>query len=101
MDLEGAGVLLERLRSSLAETRGGNGCPVTASIGAVWFAAPPASVDEFVGHADRAMDTAKSTGRNRVRLRTVGPASQVGSPTAEAASSARRARGNPAQPWAA
>ncbi|MEO6066708.1 MAG: diguanylate cyclase [Gemmatimonadales bacterium] len=88
---EGAQVLLERLRSLLAETFGEGPCPVTASIGAVSFTAPPRDVEELVRLADAAMYAAKSAGKNRVGLQVVGPSHQMGTSTAAAA-----ARGTPA-----
>jgi diguanylate cyclase (GGDEF)-like protein len=95
--LDGAGALLERLRSSLAETLGRSRCTVSASIGAVAFTAPPPGVDEVIRHADQAMYVAKSAGKDRVCLQTVGTARQVGTPTAEAASSTRLASGSEAR----
>ena len=88
---EGAQALFERLRSLLAETFGESPCPVTASVGAVSFTAPPRDVEELVRRADAAMYAAKSAGKNRVGLQVVGPSHQMGSSTAEAA-----ARGTPA-----
>lgn len=66
---EVAGALLERLRSQLAEAFGESPCPVTASVGAVSFVAPPRDVDELLRQADAAMYAAKSAGKNRVGLR--------------------------------
>lgn len=88
---EGAQVVLERLRSVVAETFGESPCPVTASVGAVSFTAPPRDVEELVRLADAAMYAAKSAGKNRVGLHVVGPSHQMGASTEEA-----EARGTPA-----
>jgi diguanylate cyclase (GGDEF)-like protein len=67
-DSEGAGALLERLRSRLADAFDQIACPVTVSIGAVSFAASPTEIEELVGQADGAMYQAKAAGKNCVRL---------------------------------
>lgn len=82
---DGGQALLERLRSLLAETFAGSPCPVTASVGAVSFAASPRDVDELVHRADAAMYAAKSTGKNRVDLEAVRPPPQMDPSIAEAA----------------
>lgn len=43
------------------------GWPVTCSIGAVTFLAPPVSVDEIIKHADDMMYSVKNAGKNGIR----------------------------------
>ena len=74
---DGGQALLERLRLLLAETFAARSCPVTASIGAVSFAASPRDVDELVHGADAAMYAAKSAGKNRVDLQAIRPPPQM------------------------
>ena len=46
--------------------------PVTASIGAVTFEKPPASVDEMVRLVDELMYSAKARGKGRLEKRVIG-----------------------------
>ena len=66
---DGARPLLERLRAGLAELTAQTSCPVSASIGAVSYTAPPAGIEEMMRHADHAMYAAKAAGKNRIELR--------------------------------
>lgn len=84
---DGALVILERLRSLLAETLGRGPCPVTATIGAVSFIEPPVAVDDLVQEADALMYAAKSAGKNHVRLEIVDRPSRLRPPTDEPRSS--------------
>lgn len=63
-----AAVLLERLRRLIDETMRAKGWPITVSIGAVSFPAPPASLEELVRRADAALYAAKRAGKGRLQL---------------------------------
>jgi diguanylate cyclase (GGDEF)-like protein len=65
---EGAARILERIRALVADTFRTEPVPVTVSIGAVAFTTPPADPAELVRYADAIMYTAKSIGKNQVRL---------------------------------
>ena len=67
-----AAVMLERLRSLLADTLGANQPSVSSSIGGVTFVTAPGSVEEMVHQADSRMYLAKTTGKNRVQLEIAG-----------------------------
>ena len=67
-----AAVMLERLRSLLADTLGSNQPPLSGSIGGVTFVTAPDSVEEMVHQADSRMYVAKTTGKNRVQLEIAG-----------------------------
>jgi PleD family two-component response regulator len=67
-DADGAAALLERARVALAAAMAARGAPVTASIGAVTFATPAASVDELIGEADALMYEVKRGGKDAVRV---------------------------------
>lgn len=82
---EGAAVTFERLRSLLAETFEVDPVPVTVSIGAVAFTAPPpADIDDVVRRADAMMYSAKSSGKDRIQLEIVDESPDVGSPPVSA-----------------
>jgi two-component system cell cycle response regulator len=69
-DLRGAAVVAERVRQAiqaLAIDAQGASFSVTASIGVASFQ-PPESLSELIERADRAMYSAKKSGRNRVVL---------------------------------
>ena len=66
-DAAGARPLGERLRLALAERLGREGYAVTASIGALRFASPPASAEAALAAADGLMYAAKAAGKDRVR----------------------------------
>jgi diguanylate cyclase (GGDEF)-like protein len=59
---------LEKLRSALNAAMEQHHWPVTVSIGVVTFQPPPESVQEMINAADRAMYTAKKSGRDRLRV---------------------------------
>ena len=67
-----AGAALERIRSSLADALPSGPVPVSASIGAVTFTAPPKDIEDMVRASDAQMYTAKAAGRNRVELHVFG-----------------------------
>ncbi|GEJ55836.1 GGDEF domain-containing protein [Anaeromyxobacter diazotrophicus] len=67
-----AEALTTRLRTALQETMAGYGWIVTFSIGAVTFLAPPLSVDDMLGHADRLMYEAKRSGKDAARFQVIG-----------------------------
>jgi diguanylate cyclase (GGDEF)-like protein len=71
-----AGAALERLRSRLADSFDWGRCPVTVSIGAVTFNTVPEHLEDMVKAADSLMYSAKTEGKNRLRLR--GRRSRVG-----------------------
>lgn len=66
-DAAEAQLLGERLRAALAARMGQAGFAVTASIGAMHFAAPPASAEAALAAADTLMYAAKAAGKDRVR----------------------------------
>ena len=68
LGIKDAGVILEKLRQSLADAMKQNGYPVTFSIGAVVFTKMPASVDDMVKMADKLMYEVKKEGKNTVKL---------------------------------
>jgi diguanylate cyclase (GGDEF)-like protein len=68
---DAAHFLVQRIRTSLAETMHTHGWPATFSIGLVTWLALPATVDELIGLADNAMYEAKSSGKNGVVHETV------------------------------
>ena len=57
----------ERLRQALVERLAREGYAVTASIGAMRFATPPASAEAALAAADGLMYAAKAAGKDRVR----------------------------------
>jgi diguanylate cyclase (GGDEF)-like protein len=61
-----AGVLIARIRQSLAEELQREGFQVSLSVGIATFAVPPLSVEEMVSAADQAMYTVKAAGKDRV-----------------------------------
>ena len=63
---------LDRLRADLGRRFGSEAGAVTASIGAVAFAAVPESVEEMVRLADERMYAAKAKGKNRLQLDDAG-----------------------------
>jgi len=67
-----AEALTARLRAALQATMAGYGWIVTFSIGAVTFLAPPASVDDMLGHADQLMYEAKRSGKDAARFQVIG-----------------------------
>jgi diguanylate cyclase (GGDEF)-like protein len=48
-----------------------NHWPVTFSIGAVTFLAPPESLQEMIKRADEAMYSAKASGKNRLEQKEI------------------------------
>ena len=71
-DPDAAQPMLERLRESLSTRQ--DGWPITASIGAVSFLEPPATLEEAVHDVDALMFRAKRAGKNRVLIETGGTA---------------------------
>lgn len=63
---DGARLVLERVRAALREAMRARDWPVTASIGAVVFRSPPASVEEMLATVDAAMYRLEAAGRDRV-----------------------------------
>jgi len=59
---------LDKMRSSLNAAMKQHQWPVTFSIGLVTFQAPPESVQEMISAADRAMYSAKKSGRDRLQV---------------------------------
>lgn len=70
---EGARKMLDRLHARLGEALGRSPWRVTASVGAVSFAAPEGQIDDLVREADLRMYRAKAAGKNRLWLEVVGP----------------------------
>ncbi|MDN3563806.1 sensor domain-containing diguanylate cyclase [Paeniroseomonas aquatica] len=66
-DTAGAKAMGEQLRVALAERMGQSGFAVTASIGAMGFAVPPASAEAALAAADTLMYAAKAAGKDRLR----------------------------------
>ena len=66
-DREGAIMVAERLRESIASTPAQKTGQVTASIGVATYPSSARSNEELIEMADRAMYLAKAAGRNRVR----------------------------------
>lgn len=69
VDAREAGVLAERIRSTTASLRMGDGLSgqkVTVSIGVAEMVKPEASVKDLVGAADRCLYKAKDLGKNQV-----------------------------------
>lgn len=65
-DQETAKIVIERLQKNLLESMKSSGWPVTFSIGAITFTAPPKSVNDMVKKADNLMYRAKEGGKNRI-----------------------------------
>jgi diguanylate cyclase (GGDEF)-like protein len=74
---DGAAALLERLRALLAAPFADIPDPISLSIGAVSFTAPPPDVEHLVRQADAAMYVAKLAGKNRVTLQAFDRALQM------------------------
>jgi diguanylate cyclase (GGDEF)-like protein len=68
-DAEAARRIVVKLREGLRDQLAQTSCPVTASMGAITFATPPASVDEMVHAADELMYAAKRGGGDRAIFR--------------------------------
>jgi diguanylate cyclase (GGDEF)-like protein len=66
-DRDAAEAALAKVRSRVEEAGGHHDWKVTASIGAVSFAKPPADVETLVREADAAMYVAKAGGKNSLR----------------------------------
>ncbi len=66
----GAGIVIARLRTSLAAVMRKRRWPVTFSIGAVTFPQPPDSVDDMIKKADRVMYAVKAAGKDNCRQET-------------------------------
>lgn len=63
-----ARALLMRLHAVLASRLPTEACAVSASIGALSWAVPPASVDAMIAAADQLMYQVKKNGKNRVEI---------------------------------
>jgi diguanylate cyclase (GGDEF)-like protein len=61
-----AGVLIARIRQSLAEELEREGFQISLSVGIATFAVPPRSVEEMVTAADQAMYTVKAATKDRL-----------------------------------
>ena len=66
-DFAGADRVLGRIRDSLMEQMQLYEWPVTLSIGAVTFVAPPTSVETMINKADNLMYSVKKSGKNSIR----------------------------------
>lgn len=64
---EVADPILERLRMHLLETMRERRWPVTASLGAVTFVTPPATVNDMLHRADKLMYAVKNEGKNHIK----------------------------------
>ena len=64
-DEAGARSFLERVRETLARELADSPHPITLSVGAVVFAAPPDDLDELLRRADALMYRGKAEGKNR------------------------------------
>lgn len=62
-----------KLRDLLLQTMRQRQWPVTFSIGAITFKAPPQDVDEMIRMADGLMYSVKHGGKNRIRHDVIGP----------------------------
>jgi diguanylate cyclase (GGDEF)-like protein len=69
-----AAVVAERVRHAVQATMQAYGWPITASVGAACFLAPPDDEEAALSIADGLMYAAKSGGRNRVVCRDHAPA---------------------------
>ncbi|MFH0921230.1 MAG: GGDEF domain-containing protein [Fibrobacterota bacterium] len=67
-DLEGARIVLNRVRDKLLEEMTRLGYPVTVSMGAVTFRIPPSTVEELIKRADDLMYKVKRAGKNAVSI---------------------------------
>jgi diguanylate cyclase (GGDEF)-like protein len=70
---------LEELRSLLLAQMRAASLPITFSIGAITFAAPPDSVAETIRQADQLMYSVKTSGKDRIEHRSVTVGLAVGS----------------------
>ncbi|MBD2451225.1 GGDEF domain-containing protein [Nostoc sp. FACHB-152] len=59
-----AGIVLQRLKSTLLATMEQQNWPITFSIGAITFNTPPPSVSQMIEKADNLMYSAKKKGKN-------------------------------------
>jgi len=75
---EGARILVERLRASLATVLGRAPLAVTASVGAVCSLEPPATAEELIRQADATMYSAKVAGKDCMRFVVVGSSTGAG-----------------------
>jgi len=66
-DREAAEAALVKLRSRVQAAASEDGPPLTASVGSVSFAKPPADVEALVHEADAAMYSAKASGKDSLR----------------------------------
>ena len=69
---DAAEAALVKLRSRVQEAASQDGPPLTASVGSVSFAKPPAEVEVLVHEADRAMYAAKAGGKDSLRCVSYG-----------------------------
>jgi diguanylate cyclase (GGDEF)-like protein len=72
-DAEDASVVLERLRRLIEGAMRASRWPITLTIGAVAFPAPPTLLDEAIRRADAALYAAKRAGKRRVLLEMAEP----------------------------
>lgn len=67
-DEGGAKVVFERFRELLASSMKERGWPITASVGAMVYPSPPATLADALRDADGLMYRAKENGKNRVHV---------------------------------
>ncbi len=84
----------ERIRRALRQATAANGAAISASIGAVTFAAPPADPVEALVATDRLLYAAKAAGKDRTVHRRIGAPDTK--PVIAAATARRAARAAPA-----
>jgi diguanylate cyclase (GGDEF)-like protein len=82
--------LAQRLQSQFADRMHARSCPLTLSIGAVWFARPPADLDQLIAAADEAMYAVKRGAKGGIEFRSF---EQESSASDQAAANRRRAPG--------
>jgi PleD family two-component response regulator len=63
----GAGIVVERIKNSIAGVSKDNNRPVNASIGVVTCIQPPDSLDELLRLVDGFMYMAKNLGKNQIK----------------------------------
>jgi diguanylate cyclase (GGDEF)-like protein len=68
---DAASQVLRKLVNELNRRMQQNHWPVTFSIGAVTFLAPPESLQEMIRRADEAMYSAKTSGKNRLEQKEI------------------------------
>ena len=72
IDLEVSSGVVPKIQSRLTEVMQQNHWPLTFSMGAVTFKAPPESVDEMIRKADHLMYSSKNSGKNAIMTKVFG-----------------------------